>query len=235
MQGIEVYNNNNRLIISPDYKNYSIVEKGVISNFGTLLEDSLNSLVLVRPSGGTGVVYGSSVGTKGAHLVDRPYDGNYYPLTDAIGSRVKSSTGYVEYVILKVNPPASASKNGLVVFGADGAIVFDSYYSGACPTISFQSSLENAKTNGPTNLSGLPALLSGRERYVTSASLFIHNAAANTANTKYVYHSSYAKFISSSSVEVGWWYETDEWYKGVWLSWWTISKALKSNFAIFDA
>lgn len=227
MAGLEVFNNTNRLIISPTYKNYSIVEKGTIANSGSLPQEAVDKIILVRPSGGVGIVYGSSVGLLGIT--------GQGSISNTTGARVKSSTGYLDYAVLQVTPPASASSHGLVVYGDDGTISFDSYYSGACPVATLITYQRQTGTSIlTTNVSGLPSLLSGRYRYITTTSLFVHQYGFTTPTAAHWY-GTYAKFNSLPSIEVGSLYNTGEAYLGYTISVWGINVDKNFRYYFFDA
>lgn len=143
--GFRSSNTGGQVVIDQDFQNYAVVASGTGQNINTTQIGMLtNDLLLIRPLSLPGGFY-------------RSYIGNNRVIT--------CSSGNMEWLICRVNPPA-VETHGLRVFGADGAVAFDSGRRAACPSASVYL---------PPGVSSIPwpgpALPFGKNRYFATDGL----------------------------------------------------------------
>lgn len=141
--GCRITNSLGSLIISEDYSNYLLVEKGVIARNTNLPAPTGSDLYFVRPA-----LLGDTIwrGSDGLNILIGTYSGN------------------VEYALVRRNPAQSSETYGLRVRNANGSLAFDSGRLGLIP-------VSTARTASTMTINQPFPPMAGRKRYVSVASL----------------------------------------------------------------
>lgn len=145
--GLSIFNSSGTLVISEEYQNYHLVASGSLSNSGSLPSLVAGELLFVRPLGASGTVYLSHSG----------------------GSYIKSTTGTIQYAVVRERPPVTASAAGLLIKTSNGATAFDSNRRSLVPVA--LSRLAQADSGSSATISMPFSPLLGRTRYLCAASL----------------------------------------------------------------
>lgn len=174
--GISIQNSSGAVIISEDYRNYHLIASGSYANGSAMPAKNAGELLFLRPSSNGAQLYTSFAG----------------------GAPVKSTTGAVNYVIVKEGPAPSSDTMGLKVFSASGAIAFDSTRRSLNPVSVTRWS--QPAYGGSLGISQPFSPLAGRLRYINS-SAFLDTGIAESGQGQFDYwRSTWVQWTSDNSM-----------------------------------
>lgn len=153
--GISVINTNNSVIINEEYRNYHLIESGIVSNSGTLPSDSSTSLIFLRPSTFGATIYASA----------------------ASGSYVKVTSGSIEWVRVAESLAPSTATYGLRVYQSTGNISFDSGRRLFLPVSVHRITQQVSGFGSSTSISQPAAPRVGKKRYCSASSFRLSGLA----------------------------------------------------------
>lgn len=178
--GISIKNTNGDLIISEDFKTYSLYSSGTIANATSLPSIASTDMLFVRPN----------------------LDGYKIYASTSAGSKIKSTSGYIEYAICKENNPNATGNYGLKVIQANGNIAFDSTKRIVNPIyIARMASTYYVPTSLAVTMPSIS--LPVRKRYINSTSMRITGFADNGTGVINNWIGTYVTWTSTTSVTVG--------------------------------
>lgn len=190
--GIVISNTSGTEIINTTYRNYHEVASGTYTNeSGLIIPKQPSDMVLVRPSGGVGIL-------RGVPMPTETTDGMYLP--------AMSSTGSVEWAVLRESPAAGGGTYGLRVFSSTNTVLFDFSRRVANPVAVHTAPLNYTDFNYPTvtNITLPDLTLASRKRYVSSTTfpLSAYAAPSSPMSFGFEYFNPKVTFNSNTSISV---------------------------------
>lgn len=181
--GILIKNTSGDVIIAEDYKIYSLYSNGTIDNSSTLPSVSGTDILFVSPSSIGYTIYADVAGN---------------------GSRIKSTSGYVDWAICKESSSVVGGNSGIVVYQSTGTVAFDSSKRSMNPVfVARKAGLTDNEVITTISIS-LPALtLSSRKRYINSASMRLTGFVDDGSGVTNWWVGTFAAWNSNTSMVVG--------------------------------